>query len=542
MGPEAVDGLEGSAQSRQRLRVLLEVLSGKCRIVEACERLGLSEPRLAQLRLRALRGALEALEPKQGGRPRRSAEATPEQVQALQARVAELELALRLAQARAEVAEITGGVGRPITKQRSRRRGKKSSPPGVADEPPGCVTTDDGGEGATASLRDPGMHAAAVEVRRRERGHRGARGRRRQRPGLAAEAARRRCLLAASAWAGQRGWRAGEVARRLSVSPRSLRRWAGQEVKAVPRGRPVVRAGREAREAVIEQLAEHGAGVSVARLRAAAPGVRRAEAADLRGRYRRMLRDQKRGRLARLCWTRPGAVWAADFAWPPEVIEGRYPRLVSVRDLASGMQLAWQPSAGEAADSACAVLGRLFREHGAPLVLKLDNGPAFLSAALERLLSQNGVEVLHSPRYTPQYNGSVEAGVGAMKGRTEACAARRGSAGGWTWEDAECARQESNDAPVGRRASSPTRQEVWEARAGISAEARAAFAAEVSRQRGGGPPVGLEGAEVAGGAAEDQGSPCRVALRRALVALGYLVFSWRRIPLQVGPKKTDNIT
>src|SRR5262249_59364483 len=87
--------------------------------------------------------------------------------------------------------------------------------------------------------------------------------------------------------------------------------------------------------------------------REAFPGVPRAELADLRDRYRRVLRDQKRGRLARLTWTRPGSVWAADFAWPPAAIEGRYPRLLSVRDLASGVQLAWQPAAGEPAVAAC---------------------------------------------------------------------------------------------------------------------------------------------------------------------------------------------
>lgn len=83
--------------------------------------------------------------------------------------------------------------------------------------------------------------------------------------------------------------------------------------------------------------------------------------------------------MARLTWTQAGVVWAADFAWPPEVIEGRYPRLLSVRDLASGMQLAWQPVSGESAAETCSVLRGLFGEHGAPVVLKMDNGPAFRS-------------------------------------------------------------------------------------------------------------------------------------------------------------------
>jgi transposase InsO family protein len=171
-------------------------------------------------------------------------------------------------------------------------------------------------------------------------------------------------------------------------------------------------------------------------------------------------RERERGRMARLTWTQAGVVWAADFAWPPEGIEGRYPRQLAVRDLASGMQLAWRPVSGESAAETCGVLRSLFDAHGAPVVLKMDNGPAFRSEELERILSPQGVEVLYSPVYTPSYNGSVEAGVGAMKGRTAMQAWLRGASGSWTWEDLEAARQEANAVCVGRRESSPTRAQV----------------------------------------------------------------------------------
>src|SRR5262245_62234600 len=108
-GPEAVERLDGSDEAKRRLRVLLEVLSGRCRVKDACVRLGLGEARLEQLRTRALRGALAALEPRPGGRPRRRREVTAEQVAGLTARVRELELEVRVAQARAEVAQIRGG-------------------------------------------------------------------------------------------------------------------------------------------------------------------------------------------------------------------------------------------------------------------------------------------------------------------------------------------------------------------------------------------------------------------------------------------------
>jgi transposase InsO family protein len=245
----------------------------------------------------------------------------------------------------------------------------------------------------------------------------------------------------------------------------------------------------------------------------------------------------------RLTWTQAGVVWAADFTWPPEIIEGRYARLLSVRDLASGMQLAWRPVSGESAAETCGVLTGLFAEHGAPLVLKFDNGPAFRSEELESMLSPYGVLVLYSPAYTPRYNGSAEAGVGAMKGRTEIQAWLRGVSGSWTWEDVEAARQESNAVCVGGRESSPTRAQVWDWRPRLGEEARVALRAEVLRQQSESSASEARAEfEASGGSVLDKGCPWRVVLRRALVALGYLVLSWRRIPLAIKAQKTDTIT
>ena len=187
------------------------------------------------------------------------------------------------------------------------------------------------------------------------------------------------------------------------------------------------------------------------------------------------------------------------------------------------------------------MLAGLLHEHGAPLVLKVDNGAAFDSGELRSVLLQHGVQGLYSPPYTPQYNGSVEAGVGALKGRTEAQALARGAPGEWSWEDVEAARQEANAAPSGRREASPARAAVWAARPPLGAAARAAFHTEVLRQQQGPSPVVPAEAKATAGGASDKACPWRVVLRRALVALGYLVVTWRRIPLQVKPKKTDKI-
>ncbi len=433
-GPEGVERLEGSASAKQRLRVLLEVLTGQCRVTEACARLGVKAARWAQLRRRALHGALAALEPQPGGRPRRRCQATADHVETLTARIRELELALRVAEARAEVAEIRGAAASP-TPRRSRGRGKKRTATGRDEGPAdtvgsGVVAQDIAQGGAPSVVNRSCLLAWRDEaVRRRRRGHRGVRSGACQLPRRQAEAAARDCLVAAGVWAREHGWYGPVAAAKLGVSERSLRRWSGRSRGVVTRGRPVLRPALAVRRDVLVQLAESGPGISVARLRAAFPQVPRAELVDLRGRYRRLCRQRGRGRMARLTWTQAGVVWAADFAWPPEVIEGRYPRLLSVRDLASGMQLAWQPVTGESAAQACSVLTSLFREHDAPLVLKMDNGPAFRSNELERELSHYGVAALYSPAYTPSYNGSAEAGVGAMKGRTEMQALLRGAVG-----------------------------------------------------------------------------------------------------------------
>jgi transposase InsO family protein len=52
----------------------------------------------------------------------------------------------------------------------------------------------------------------------------------------------------------------------------------------------------------------------------------------------------------------------------------------------------------------------LFLEHGAPLVLKSDNGSGFIAEAMRDFLARSQVPPLYSPPYTPEYNGAVKAG------------------------------------------------------------------------------------------------------------------------------------
>jgi hypothetical protein len=105
VGPEIVERLEGSAQAKRRLRVILETLFGICRVHEACRELGIGEVRFNQLRLEALAAALEALEGKPKGRPpRAAAPASAAELARLIGVIEALEVQLQTSQVREEIA------------------------------------------------------------------------------------------------------------------------------------------------------------------------------------------------------------------------------------------------------------------------------------------------------------------------------------------------------------------------------------------------------------------------------------------------------
>jgi len=100
-GPEIVEQLHGSAQARQRLRVVLETLAGRLRLHEACQQLGIGPVRFHTLRQEVLEAALAALEPRPAGRPPRD---DPAPAAALAGQVEDMATALEASRLREEVA------------------------------------------------------------------------------------------------------------------------------------------------------------------------------------------------------------------------------------------------------------------------------------------------------------------------------------------------------------------------------------------------------------------------------------------------------
>jgi transposase InsO family protein len=354
----------------------------------------------------------------------------------------------------------------------------------------------------------------------------------------------RRHAVAVAADIAAVGYTRTEIADLLHVTARTLRQWrhagtsAGDSIRLI--GRPARRSAPGHRNAVIEYLDLSGPGVGLPPLRAAFPTMTRAELDDLLVRYRRVWRHRQRQPLHVLDWTAPGAVWAMDFAEAPAVIDGVGAYLLAVRDLASGRQLLWQPVREPTAAATAEALAGLFAVLGPPLVLKSDNGSAFGAPAVATLLHNFGVLSLFSPPHTPSYNGAIEAGIGSLKARTAAHAARHGRPGCWTWDDLAAARLEANATARPRGLTGPTPDEAWAARASIPVGDRVSFAELVEDHRWTArrelvlPPSGP--LPVMTGRAVD-----RIAIRRALVDRGVLLFSRRSIPQPVARQKAEAI-
>lgn len=337
----------------------------------------------------------------------------------------------------------------------------------------------------------------------------------------------------------EEGHGAAEAAQRLDLKVRTFRSWRQRARGVLPvpsRGRPLAVSEPVQQQAVFSWLEVSGPGVGVPALRGRFEKMARAELTELLQAYRRRWRAEHARLLHVLHWQRPGSVWAMDFAEAPCAIDGVEEYLLAVRDLASGQQLLWQPVAAPTAEVVLAELPWLFTQHGAPLVLKTDNGSAFIADALRWYLDRCGVGQLFSPPRTPAYNGSIEASIGSLKKRTEQQCLSAGHPGCWTGPTVEAARIAANRTARPRRLHGLTPEQVWETRPLLTTQERATFQATVHRLRSEARiEQDLAAQEVL--PRRQQAAVDRVAFRRALVAHDLLLFRRRRIPPRISRPK-----
>jgi transposase InsO family protein len=340
------------------------------------------------------------------------------------------------------------------------------------------------------------------------------------------------------------GWAWTQIADRIQVAGRTLRKWCHDLLHMfkppLPLGRPVGRSPREERNRVIHFVDEFGPQVGVPSLRKCFPEMCRAELDDLLKRYRRVWREQNREPLRVLHWPVAGRVWAIDYAGPFQPIDGRWAYLLAVRDLATGMQLLWQPVEAATGDNAALALATLFADYGAPLVLKSDNGGHFACPIVQDLLRSHQVECLFSPPYWPRYNGAIESGIGALKVRTDAHAARAGHPGYWTWDDTAGAFLEANELSQPYGPNGPSPDESWAARAPILADERRAFRmcflGHLAKEK-----TPTNSCVDAVNEVWSERAMAREAIRLALEECGYLHYTRRRILPPIPGRKAASI-
>jgi transposase len=123
--------VEGSDEARERLALILRTLGGELSVAAASATLGVSESHFHRLRERALAGAAEALEPRPGGRPQSVVDPADARVAELQEQLRDMELELRAAQVREQLALVMPHVLQPpasADKKKARRPRKRRGP------------------------------------------------------------------------------------------------------------------------------------------------------------------------------------------------------------------------------------------------------------------------------------------------------------------------------------------------------------------------------------------------------------------------------
>jgi hypothetical protein len=364
--------------------------------------------------------------------------------------------------------------------------------------------------------------------------------------------------LACAHWLEALGFSQRDAADRLNLKSGTLagweRRWREDRLVAEPVGRPTRDSDWDTRQLMIALFHLAGPGIGLPTLRGYFPDASKGELEYMLARYRLVHLRRNKVAVHVLRWHTPGTVWAMDFHKPQRPVDGIYPYVFLVRDLASGNNLLSLPVPSRQLHHVTAALSALFQNLGAPLVMKSDcefDTSRFAASdedsnkarqVLAQLLNEHLIFHLLSPPYTPEYNASIEAGIGSFQTRAHHEAARHGHAGEWNCDDVEAARLQANELarPWGHNADTP--DIAWALRSPISAEDRSAFATSVQqieteerqlRQQ----PL-LEGIPLG---PKDQKSCRRVAISRALVAHGLLSFRRRRISLPINHAVWSNV-
>jgi hypothetical protein len=216
-------------------------------------------------------------------------------------------------------------------------------------------------------------------------------------------------------------WPYPRLCRVVGVPYGSFRRWKARLAQGAPaRGRPgpkkVVPLSLDELRGAVDGLDHGGQRSRGARAlyRQYQAQISRRELEALIATARRAAAEERQAACCHITWHVPGVVWSLDDTELARV-NGRPLCLHQVQDLASRYK--FLPWVGERilGETVAERLEQLFRQHGAPLVLKRDNGGNLNQHAVDVVLARYWVVPLNSPRQYPPYNGGMERAIREVK-------------------------------------------------------------------------------------------------------------------------------
>jgi transposase InsO family protein len=413
---------------------------------------------------------------------------------------------------------------------KSRKGGAENEPSG------GLVRKDDPKERARRTMRRSSERffdrvKRFLEIRsRRVRGHK-FRGFDRQREVREAQRQVKLDVLAFVRWRIGHGESLGAAAHQLKLPERTIQqwwtRWRSDRLRPVSRGRAPDPLEVELKEEIQGFIEMVGPDIGVATLKAQFPAAPRGALAHLLALHRFELLGKGAKVIQRLHWNQPGTTWAMDYMFPPRPVEGWFRAILVVRDLATKLILAAMPVRNADQNATVDLLTAMFAEHGAPFVIKSDNGSHFTGQEATEFFERHRVLHLRSPPRYPQFNGSVEAGIGAMRTWAHHRAASAGRADNWTLDDVLAAVLTVNHLGRPHGDGSPTPVELWRERHGSTTLEREEVMQSYYMERF--RAEREEAASAGAGSGADPLRVTRVAIVRSLISLGLIVYSRSRI-------------
>lgn len=358
----------------ERYDVVMKVLVGATSISEAARTLGMSRNHFQTLLHRGLASLIESLEPKRGGRP-----AKPPQLAQLQQEVERLRRENHRLTERVQMVDRLLGVASDLVTERVKMR-RTSRPRTQRSRPP---TT-------TTAATSPAVQGDSEP------------------PPEEPDPTRR--LLEREAEMMRAGLPAKLRAAVLGVSPATLRRWRRevreQRQPAAPGTSALAAAGRGENDSAQAQIAEaivrdlHGQ--IGAQALSVVTGLSRRRCGALKQDVTTRMEAERKARAMRVQVLHPGVIRGFDAMMLSEgcalvAADAAVPFRTSAR---------FAPSYdGEAVALA---LDADFEEHGAPLVLRLDQASAHKTDAVFAVLDRWGTVPLHGPPHHPGYYGQLE--------------------------------------------------------------------------------------------------------------------------------------